>query len=50
MIRCGWNRSGDMGHHDAEGWLYFDFRAGAGQILQMIGQFYADHRIFKMSC
>jgi crotonobetaine/carnitine-CoA ligase len=29
-IRGGWNRSGDMGHRDAEGWLYFDFRAGGG--------------------
>jgi len=29
-IRGGWNRSGDMGHRDAEGWLYFDYRAGGG--------------------
>ncbi len=29
-IRSGWNRSGDMGHRDAEGWLFFDFRAGGG--------------------
>jgi carnitine-CoA ligase len=29
-IRGGWNRSGDMGHRDAEGWLYFDFRSGGG--------------------
>lgn len=29
-IRGGWNRSGDMGHHDAEGWLFFDYRAGGG--------------------
>jgi crotonobetaine/carnitine-CoA ligase len=27
-IRGGWNRSGDMGHADAEGWLFFDYRAG----------------------
>lgn len=26
----GWNRSGDMGHRDAEGWLYYDFRQGGG--------------------
>ena len=26
----GWNRSGDMGHSDAEGWLFFDYRAGGG--------------------
>jgi crotonobetaine/carnitine-CoA ligase len=29
-ISNGWNRSGDMGHRDEEGWLYFDYRAGAG--------------------
>jgi crotonobetaine/carnitine-CoA ligase len=29
-IRGGWNRSGDMGHCDADGWLYFDYRAGGG--------------------
>jgi crotonobetaine/carnitine-CoA ligase len=29
-IRDGWNRSGDMGHRDAEGWLYFDYRIGGG--------------------
>ena len=29
-IRGGWNRSGDMGHRDADGWLYFDYRAGGG--------------------
>jgi crotonobetaine/carnitine-CoA ligase len=29
-IRAGWNRSGDMGHRDADGWLYFDYRAGGG--------------------
>jgi len=29
-IRDGWNRSGDMGHRDAEGWLYFDYRVGGG--------------------
>ncbi len=29
-MRGGWNRSGDMGHADAEGWLYFDYRAGGG--------------------
>ena len=26
----GWLRSGDMGHRDAEGWLYFDYRKGGG--------------------
>ncbi|MBW2268464.1 MAG: AMP-binding protein [Deltaproteobacteria bacterium] len=29
-IRGGWNRSGDMGHADEEGWLFFDYRAGGG--------------------
>jgi crotonobetaine/carnitine-CoA ligase len=26
----GWLRSGDICHHDAEGWLYFDYRKGGG--------------------
>ncbi|MEW6268498.1 MAG: AMP-binding protein [Thermodesulfobacteriota bacterium] len=26
----GWLRSGDMGHRDAAGWLYFDHRKGGG--------------------
>jgi len=26
----GWLRSGDMGHRDAEGWFYFDYRKGGG--------------------
>ena len=29
-IVAGWNRSGDMGHRDADGWLYYDFRRGGG--------------------
>ncbi len=29
-IRDGWNRSGDMGHTDADGWLFFDYRRGGG--------------------
>lgn len=29
-IRDGWNRSGDMGHMDKDGWLFFDYRAGGG--------------------
>jgi crotonobetaine/carnitine-CoA ligase len=26
----GWLRSGDVGHTDGEGWLYFDYRKGGG--------------------
>jgi crotonobetaine/carnitine-CoA ligase len=29
-IVSGWNRSGDMGHRDEDGWLYFDYRIGGG--------------------
>lgn len=29
-IKAGWNRSGDMGHRDAEGWLFYDYRKGGG--------------------
>jgi crotonobetaine/carnitine-CoA ligase len=29
-LRDGWNRSGDMGHADQDGWLYFDYRRGGG--------------------
>lgn len=36
-LRGGWNRSGDMGHRDAEGWLFFDYRSGGG--LRRNGEF-----------
>lgn len=26
----GWFRSGDIGHKDEDGWVYFDYRAGGG--------------------
>jgi len=29
-IRKGWNRSGDMGRRDEEGWLFFEYRIGGG--------------------
>jgi len=29
-IQKGWNRSGDVGWHDQEGWLFFGYRAGGG--------------------
>jgi crotonobetaine/carnitine-CoA ligase len=28
--RAGWLRSGDVGHSDADGWLFFDHRKGGG--------------------
>jgi crotonobetaine/carnitine-CoA ligase len=28
--RGGWFRSGDIGHKDGDGWIFFDYRAGGG--------------------
>jgi crotonobetaine/carnitine-CoA ligase len=35
--RGGWLRTGDMGHTDAAGWFFFDYRAGGG--LRRAGDF-----------
>ncbi len=45
-IREGWNRSGDMGHRDEQGWLYFDYRAGAG--IRHNGDFVSTSQIEKV--
>ncbi len=29
-IKSGWNRSGDMGRSDEDGWLFFEYRKGGG--------------------
>lgn len=45
-ISGGWNRSGDMGHSDEEGWLYFDYRAGAG--IRHNGDFVSTSQVEKV--
>ncbi|MBW2389051.1 MAG: AMP-binding protein [Deltaproteobacteria bacterium] len=45
-ISDGWNRSGDMGHRDEEGWFYFDYRAGAG--IRHNGDFVSTSQIEKV--
>ena len=45
-ISGGWNRSGDIGHRDDEGWLYFDYRAGAG--IRHNGDFVSTSQIEKV--
>ncbi len=44
--RGGWQRSGDMCHRDADGWLYFDFRKGGG--LRRQGDFIQPEYIEKI--
>jgi crotonobetaine/carnitine-CoA ligase len=39
--RGGWLRTGDMGHTDASGWFFFDYRAGGG--LRRSGDFIQPH-------
>lgn len=45
-IRNGWNRSGDMGHRDEEGWLYFDYRKGGG--IRRNGEFIVPSQVEKV--
>ncbi|HXR02139.1 MAG TPA: AMP-binding protein [Pseudomonas sp.] len=44
--RGGWLRSGDIGHLDDNGWLYFDFRAGSA--IRHNGEFINPARIEKL--
>lgn len=45
-LRGGWNRSGDMGHRDENGWLFFDYRSGGG--LRRNGEFIQASSIEKI--
>ncbi len=45
-ILDGWNRSGDIGHRDAEGWFYFDYRVGAG--IRHNGDFVSTSQVEKV--
>ena len=42
----GWLRSGDMGHRDAEGWLFFDYRKGGG--IRHDGEFVQPDKVEKV--
>ncbi len=42
----GWLRSGDMGHRDAEGWFFFDYRKGGG--IRHDGEFVQPDKIEKV--
>ena len=44
-IRSGWNRSGDMGHTDDNGWFFFDYRSGGG--IRHNGDFIEPSRVEK---
>ena len=42
----GWLRSGDMGHRDAEGWFFFDYRKGGG--IRHDGEFVQPDKVEKV--
>ncbi|MBI2890830.1 MAG: AMP-binding protein [Nitrospirae bacterium] len=44
--RGGWLRSGDMGHMDAEGWMFFDYRKGRS--LRRQGDFVPTDQVEKV--
>lgn len=45
-VRDGWFRSGDIGHKDDEGWVFFDFRNGSG--IRCNGEFIDPAQIEKV--
>lgn len=45
-VRDGWFRSGDIGHKDDEGWVFFDFRDGSG--IRRNGEFIDPAQIEKV--
>jgi len=42
----GWLRSGDMGHRDADGWFFFDYRKGGG--IRHDGEFVQPDKVEKV--
>ncbi|MEQ8860428.1 MAG: AMP-binding protein [Pseudomonadales bacterium] len=44
--RGGWLRTGDVGHRDADGWLYFNFRLGDG--IRRNGEFIDPARVEQL--